>query len=241
MTLLVCESRKCKTHKLRDSQAWQYIAFFPSCETHETHETHTDIFARSKSHFLQNSHEKNCETRLAVNPSYMWIVTVYLMLTFIINELWWPETRRRPSSPTWVPGTVYSFLSRLKDFFHLKDKKILSKKTFAFLSRISKYSLLQGFQNTKIPIRPMNKGICDLILDRLRWGNPTDCRVSAYHVSRVFNKHFYTFVQEIQNSLQIYVYKKKTCHEISRFMPWQLLHWNTEKKKKKGGTKDWLV
>ncbi len=50
------------------SQAWQYIAFFPSCETHETHETRTDIFVRSEAHFVQNSREKNCETRLSVNP-----------------------------------------------------------------------------------------------------------------------------------------------------------------------------
>ncbi len=42
-----------------------YIAFFPS---RETRETHTDIFARSESHFPQNSREKNCETRLAINP-----------------------------------------------------------------------------------------------------------------------------------------------------------------------------
>jgi hypothetical protein len=69
MTLLVCESRKCETHKLPDSQAWRYIAFFPSWETRETRETHTDIFARSESHFLQNSREKYCETRLAVNPN----------------------------------------------------------------------------------------------------------------------------------------------------------------------------
>ncbi len=69
MTLLVCESLKCETHKLRDSQAWQYIALFPFCETRETRETRTDIFARSESHFPQNSREKNCETRLAVNPT----------------------------------------------------------------------------------------------------------------------------------------------------------------------------
>ncbi len=62
MTLLVCESCKCETHKLRESQAWQYIAFFPSCETRETRETCTDIFARSESHFPQNSRKKNCET-----------------------------------------------------------------------------------------------------------------------------------------------------------------------------------
>ncbi len=47
MTLLVCESRKCETHKLRNSQAWQYIAFSLSCETRETCETRTDIFARA--------------------------------------------------------------------------------------------------------------------------------------------------------------------------------------------------
>jgi hypothetical protein len=64
MILLVCESRK-----LRDLQASPYIAFFPSLKTRETHETCTDIFARSESHFPQNSCEKNCETRLAVNPS----------------------------------------------------------------------------------------------------------------------------------------------------------------------------
>jgi hypothetical protein len=51
------------------AQASQYIAFFPSRETRETHETRTDIFARSESHFPQNSREKNCETRLAVNPT----------------------------------------------------------------------------------------------------------------------------------------------------------------------------
>ncbi len=70
MTLLVCESRKYETHKLRDSQASQYIAFFPSCETRKTR---TDIFARRESHFShfpQNSREKNCETRFAVNLSY---------------------------------------------------------------------------------------------------------------------------------------------------------------------------
>jgi hypothetical protein len=66
MILLVCESRK-----LRDSQASQYIAFFPSRKTRETHETRTDIFARSEPHFPQNSREKNCETRLAVNPTFM--------------------------------------------------------------------------------------------------------------------------------------------------------------------------
>jgi hypothetical protein len=68
MILLVCESRK-----LQDSQASQYIAFFPSCETHETRETRetrTDIFARSESHIPQNSRENNFETRLAVNPRH---------------------------------------------------------------------------------------------------------------------------------------------------------------------------
>jgi hypothetical protein len=56
MILLVCESRK-----LRDSQATQYIAFFPSCETRETRETRIDIFARSESQIPQYSREKNCE------------------------------------------------------------------------------------------------------------------------------------------------------------------------------------
>ncbi len=55
---------------MRDSQATQYIAFFPSCETRETRETRTDIFARIESHFPQNSREKNCKTRLAVNPTW---------------------------------------------------------------------------------------------------------------------------------------------------------------------------
>jgi hypothetical protein len=64
MILLVCES--CK---LRDSQASQYIAVFPSRETRQTLETRTDIFVRSESHFPQSSREKNCETRLAVNPT----------------------------------------------------------------------------------------------------------------------------------------------------------------------------
>jgi hypothetical protein len=59
MIFLVCES-----HKLRDSQASQYIAIFPS------RETRTDISARSKSHFSQ----KNCETRLAVNPRWQTLV-----------------------------------------------------------------------------------------------------------------------------------------------------------------------
>jgi hypothetical protein len=64
MILLVCESSN-----LQDPQSSQYIAFFPSRETPQTRETRTDIFARSESHFPQNSHEENCETRLAVNPS----------------------------------------------------------------------------------------------------------------------------------------------------------------------------
>jgi hypothetical protein len=64
MILLVCKSRK-----LRDSQASQYIAFFPSGETCENLETRTDIFVRSVSHFPQNSRKKNCEMRLAVNPT----------------------------------------------------------------------------------------------------------------------------------------------------------------------------
>jgi hypothetical protein len=55
MILLVCVSRIC-------------IAFSPPLETLETRETRNDIFARSESHFPQNSSEKNCETRLAVNP-----------------------------------------------------------------------------------------------------------------------------------------------------------------------------
>ncbi len=59
----------CETRKLRDSQASQYIAFFPSHKTRETRKTRTDIFARSESYFPQNSREKNCETRRAVNPS----------------------------------------------------------------------------------------------------------------------------------------------------------------------------
>jgi hypothetical protein len=52
---------------LQVSQIAQYIAFFPS---RETHETRTNIFTRSNSHFPQNSREKNCETRLAVNPTH---------------------------------------------------------------------------------------------------------------------------------------------------------------------------
>ncbi len=47
----------------------KYIAFFPSHETCETHKTRTDIFTRSETHFPQNSRKKNCEMRLAVNPT----------------------------------------------------------------------------------------------------------------------------------------------------------------------------
>ncbi len=67
---LFASLENCKTRKLRDLQAWQYIAFFSSRKTREIRETRTDIFARSKSHFPQNSREKNCETRLAVSPMY---------------------------------------------------------------------------------------------------------------------------------------------------------------------------
>ncbi len=65
----------CGPINMRDSQIARLTSLtkyriFTSCETCETHETCTDIFARRESHFLQNSREKNCETRLAVNPSY---------------------------------------------------------------------------------------------------------------------------------------------------------------------------
>jgi hypothetical protein len=66
MILLVGESHKLRDLQIADSQASQYIAFFPSRESHETLNA---IFARSKSHFSQNYHEKNCETRLAVNTT----------------------------------------------------------------------------------------------------------------------------------------------------------------------------
>jgi hypothetical protein len=69
MILLVCESCKLRDSQITRLASSQYIAFFPSYKTRETHETRTDIFARSESHFPQNSREKNCETRLAVNPS----------------------------------------------------------------------------------------------------------------------------------------------------------------------------
>jgi hypothetical protein len=70
----IAKSESCYDLQMRDSQiprlaSLTIYTFFPSCETHETRETCTDIFARSESHFLQNSREKNCETRLAVNPN----------------------------------------------------------------------------------------------------------------------------------------------------------------------------
>ncbi len=55
---------------LQVSQIAQYTAFSPSPETCETRENCTDIFARSESHFPQNFREKNCEARLAVNPTH---------------------------------------------------------------------------------------------------------------------------------------------------------------------------
>ncbi len=56
----------CETRKLDNILLF---AFVPSFETRENRETHTDIFARSEPQFLQNSREKNCESRLAVNPN----------------------------------------------------------------------------------------------------------------------------------------------------------------------------
>jgi hypothetical protein len=69
MILLVCESRNLRDSQIARLTSSQYIAFFPSHETRKTHKTRTDNFARSESHFPQNSCEKNCETRLAVNPT----------------------------------------------------------------------------------------------------------------------------------------------------------------------------
>ncbi len=54
----------CETHKLHNTSHFSFLARLI------TRETLTDIFARSESHLPQNSREKNCETKLAVNPTH---------------------------------------------------------------------------------------------------------------------------------------------------------------------------
>jgi hypothetical protein len=68
MTLLVCESRKCKTHKLHTRKLDNISHFSLLARLVRLARLALIFSARSESHFSQNSREKNCETRLAVNP-----------------------------------------------------------------------------------------------------------------------------------------------------------------------------
>jgi hypothetical protein len=91
MILLVCKSQKLQDSQIARPQASQYIAFFPSRKTCETHETCTGIFARSEFHFPTNFGEKNCETRLAVNPIQVPFSNVLTSQTsFLPRVLWEP-------------------------------------------------------------------------------------------------------------------------------------------------------
>jgi hypothetical protein len=83
-----------------------------------------DIFARSESNFPQDSREKNCETRLAVNPTFNLIHKLKCRPLCLRHR---KSVQRFVIVKTVVWNiVVFSFLPELSVYYHFK-KKFLTK------------------------------------------------------------------------------------------------------------------